>query len=131
MEGRSLSREDKATLPTLMEGSGVPEDRLRLLLVLYLHPGLFGSFFCVLSVAHASCQGCECYTADLVSSYDRPVCPRSGIVPEPEVAAFEATLEAAGANMRALAFLKKMSAWRDMQSGVREVPAPTSDFTAC
>jgi len=81
MEGRSLSREDKATLPTLMEGSGVPEDRLRLLLVLYLHPG---------------------------------------IVPEPEVAAFEATLEAAGANMRALAFLKKMSAWRDMQSGVRE-----------
>ena len=75
MEGRSLSREDKATLPTLMEGSGVPEDRLRLLLVLYLHPGLFGSFLCVLSVAHASCQGCECCTADLVSSYDRPVPP--------------------------------------------------------
>ena len=40
MEGRSLSREDKATLPTLFSEAGTPEDRMRLLLVLYLHPGL-------------------------------------------------------------------------------------------
>lgn len=38
IEGRSLSREDRATLPTLLEGGGTPDDRLRLLLLLQLHP---------------------------------------------------------------------------------------------
>jgi hypothetical protein len=40
MEGRGLSREDKATLPTLLaEGGGNVEDKLRLFLLLQLHPG--------------------------------------------------------------------------------------------
>lgn len=45
MEGRALSREDKATLPTLLaaaasgEAGGTPEDRLRLFLLMHLHPG--------------------------------------------------------------------------------------------
>ena len=40
MEGRSLSRDDKATLPTLITEGGTAEDRLRLFLVMHLHPGL-------------------------------------------------------------------------------------------
>ena len=59
MEGRSLSREDKATLPTLVEGNGLPEDRLRLLLVLYLHPGSLGSCF--------ACSGLHTCRVDDVS----------------------------------------------------------------
>lgn len=41
MEGRSLSRDDKQTLPSLVTGDagGTHEDRLRLLLLLTLHPG--------------------------------------------------------------------------------------------
>lgn len=38
MEGRSLSREDKATLPTLISDGGTADDRLRLFLLLQLHP---------------------------------------------------------------------------------------------
>jgi len=40
MEGRSLSSEDRATLSTLMREGGTPEDRLRLLLLMQLHPGV-------------------------------------------------------------------------------------------
>jgi len=40
MEGRSLSSEDKTTLVNLMREGGTAEDRLRLLLVMRLHPGL-------------------------------------------------------------------------------------------
>ena len=39
MEGRPLSREDKATLPTLISGGGTHDDRLRLFLLLQLHAG--------------------------------------------------------------------------------------------
>jgi hypothetical protein len=41
MEGRSLSSQDKTTLPSLLDGGsggGTPDDRLRLLLLLQLHP---------------------------------------------------------------------------------------------
>lgn len=40
MEGRSLSSEDKGTLQTLIKEGGTPEDRLRLLLLMHLHPNL-------------------------------------------------------------------------------------------
>ena len=40
IEGRSLSTEDKATLASLFSESGNANDRLRLLLLMHLHPGL-------------------------------------------------------------------------------------------
>ncbi|KAL1523538.1 hypothetical protein AB1Y20_018475 [Prymnesium parvum] len=78
IDGRSLSKEDKATLVQLLEGGGTAEDRLRLLLLLHLHPD-----------GHA--------------------------VSKEEMQKAEAALQAAGTDLRPLAWLRGVQQINEMQ----------------